>query len=57
MDPNGIVRNLELDDMESCLLTAWIRSGQWLNRKVLSTLQVELVNSAPQSIKVQSSFK
>ena len=56
-DYSGVSRSVELDDLESCLLTTWLRTGQWLLPSVLEELHIEIVETVPQSQTVSLAFR
>ncbi|KAJ7551505.1 hypothetical protein O6H91_06G018100 [Diphasiastrum complanatum] len=41
-DFSGVVTTFELDDLEMCLLTSWVRTGYWLTKEGQKRLNVQL---------------
>lgn len=43
VDDTGVSKALQLDDHESLLMSAWVRSGLWVQDALLEQLHVEWV--------------
>jgi len=52
VDTSGVSRSLEYDDHEAVLVSAWVRTGTWLQPQITDRLELELVEPAAAAAQV-----